>query len=441
MNICADRGMEPRSKQKLIKYAPRVLLGLLALVLLGFIQSTDGHAQPSIEYRVENKTGISTESTENLIVRFLETEELHLGENVKENGETFFLAMGKAPILASPSAKSFIGSRQNAYDRAVLNAKAELVQYLRQAIRNNIKNIYKEPYERRNSVRIEQMTRQGIELGIAREIAVAVVQNPVNQEKPIHALSITGERFVRSELDRKLSQFGLDPSAAINDEDIERLFTATQISINLEFIAKERLTGAMVYKTFESIQNQETAEIAVLVIHSDRLHSAAKALYSGDTTFIPSGMRKSPIGNQMPKTKGALMSTFGAQLRADENGELVVLAYAQQSPRNQSAKSMNTAKKRALQIAIAQIRYLVAEIVSIPRVVRSSNTIQEYMDGMAEYQLDHSYRETVERTAGKLEIEGITGLRRWEGEHPLTKDVVTGIVVAWSPSQVNFAVD
>ena len=52
------------------------------------------------------------------------------------------------------------------------------------------------------------------------------------------------------------------------------------------------------FKTFESIQNQETAEIAVLVIHSDRLHSAAKALYSGDTTFIPSGMRKSPIGNQ-----------------------------------------------------------------------------------------------------------------------------------------------
>ena len=209
-----------------------------------------------------------------------------------------------------------------------------------------------------------------------------------------------------------------------------------QFKRSLENIAKERLAGVIAYKTFERVQGDKQGEIAVLIIHSNRLHAVTNALFSGDSSFIPSGTRKAPLAEQIPKTIAGLTSTFGAQIRADGEGQPTVIAYAQQGPRTESDSSMNKARKRALQIAISQIRFLVAEIIAIRETATNSKTVQEYNDGMRRYQLDDSYRGKVEAIAGSLRIEGITSLRRWEGEHPLTKYPIAGVVVVWSPSEV-----
>ena len=82
---------------------------------------------------------------------------------------------------------------------------------------------------------------------------------------------------------------------------------------------------------------------------------------------------------------------------------------------------------------MAQVRFLAAEIIATRETATHSKTVQEYNDGMSEYQLDDSYREKVEETAGSLEIKGISTLKRWQGEHPLTKHPIAGVVVAWSP--------
>ena len=415
-------------------YFPNSLLWLLIFVFSVFAQHNDAIAEQSPEDQIEDEGAIFEETIEDRIFDFLEAKGWRLGKNIEGNGQSFLLAIGKAAVLASPSAKIFIASRQNAFDRAMLNAKQEMVQFLSQEIKAGIMNLYSEPSDQREDARVEQLMREGMALELAKKVATAADQHsPPDMLTTVHALSVAGERLVRSEINRELTKRGIDLSRPVQGREVESVLTSMQFQGSLENIAKERLAGVIAYKTFERVQGDKQGETAVLIIYSDRLHGAANALFSGDTNLIPSGRRKTPLAEQMPKTTAGLMSTFGAQIRTDGKGQLVVISYAQQGPRTKSNSSMNKAKKRALQIAMAQVRFLAAEIVATRETATHSKTVQEYNDGMSEYQLDDSYREKVEETARSLEIKAITILIRCQGEHPLTKHPIAGVVVAWSP--------
>ena len=415
-------------------YFPNSLLWLLIFVFSVFSQHDDAIAEQSPEDQIEDEGAIFEETIEDRLFDFLEAKGWRLGKNIEGNGQSFLLAMGKAAVLASPSAKTFIASRQNAFDRAMLNAKQEMVEFLRQEIKAGIINLYSQPSDQREDARVEQLMREGMALESAKKVATAAGQHsPPDMLNTVHALSVAGEILVRSEINRELTKQGVDLSRPVQGQEVESVLTSMQFQGSLENIAKERLAGVIAYKTFERVQGDKQGETAVLIVYSDRLHGAANALFSGDTNLIPSGKRKTPLAEQMPKTTAGLMSTFGAQIRTDGKGQLVVIAYAQQGPRTKSSSSMNKAKIRALQTAMAQVRFLAAEIVATRETATHSKTVQEYNDGMSEYQLDDSYREKVEETARSLEIKGITILKRWQGEHPLTKQPIAGVVVAWSP--------
>ena len=89
---------------------------------------------------------------------------------------------------------------------------------------------------------------------------------------------------------------------------------------------------------------------------------------------------------------------------------------------------------------MAEIRFFAGEIVATTENSQSSETFEEY-DATFNYQLDDSYAESVEATAASLEIKGITTLKRWQGEHPLTKHPIAGVAVSWSPSSADFAAE
>ena len=93
-------------------YFPNSLLWLLLFVFSLFAQQSDAIAEQSPDNHIEDEEAIFEEAVEDRMFGFLKAKGWRLGKNIKGNGQSFLLAMGKAAVLASPSAKNFIGSRQ-----------------------------------------------------------------------------------------------------------------------------------------------------------------------------------------------------------------------------------------------------------------------------------------------------------------------------------------
>ena len=112
--------------------------------LLGLIMSPLTHLQAQ-EFAVDESISATEKPNINDIVDdFLNSRGWYEGENTKKDGSTFFIAVGKGTIAAGRSDPCWVTSRQLAFDKAMLNAKREMLQFQEQKISTELESEYQE---------------------------------------------------------------------------------------------------------------------------------------------------------------------------------------------------------------------------------------------------------------------------------------------------------
>ena len=355
----------------------------------------------------------------------------------RKDGSTLMVVSGIGTVSAPRKSPAFVGSRQNAYDKAMLDAKKELVELMGTNISGQIKSHYSEPSSARQQEKIEQRRSEGLAVEAAGNAARARANsmNKGAESEGERAEVNQGMRLVQQKVDQRLRELGYDPSKPVEEQALRKVTQEESFNKLVRATAKSRIVGLQPFKIFENYNEGEQGEVGVVAVWSPKLAATAKAIYSGDLSNIPrSEQGKAPFEEQVPDDKKVLLSTFGVRQVIGPDGEFGVLSFAQSAPRNMNRRSINSAYEKAKLNAMFNIRQFAGEVASVETVQSKTETAKSFSDGMESYQYDNSYQQTIRAKAKEINISGMRTVKYWDGVHPISDKPVAGAVVLWTPS-------
>lgn len=344
---------------------------------------------------------------------YLQSKGMQGGPNVKANGDTYVIAVGLGTILAPKDDPQYTASRVNAFDRAMLAAKAEMAR--------NLEGIFETAMEMR-AVAPDQLNLKDAQTAVAYQIT----QLPED--------SLVGGLY--RAMDKKLSeelakQPGATP-AEITDSASFRAFRQAS--------AVAAVAGLQAYHTIEVIEGDK-GTIAVAALWSPKLARLAESMVKG--TKLAVGGAKKTVRAQLPTDAQTMLSTFGAKTMVDEQGELVLVSFGQSVARNEnSALSERAAYSQARLAAETQIRSFAGEMVSFGATSENAELTFEFPGETGKlYENINSYQEFQESSAKAMTIRGISQLTTWKAKHPVSGRTVYGSICTWKPSSAALAND
>ena len=92
---------------------------------------------------VATEAAVEAKSVHDMVDEYLNAKGYSEGENAK-GGKSFYVAVGYGVIQAPLESRSYIDSRVNAYNKAMLEAKAKMAEYLEVSIRTETEHDYSE---------------------------------------------------------------------------------------------------------------------------------------------------------------------------------------------------------------------------------------------------------------------------------------------------------
>ena len=221
-----------------------------------------------------------------------------IGENRKRSGDMFFVQIGSGRIQAPPGHPNYVNSRQNAYTKAMLEAKGNIVSSL--------------------SVTIEREIQLQVKEG---QFASKSETKPAGTMSSIWDKTLT---LINSELDTRLKEQGV-----IDISDAEQKRKAEEIAQNtlnseefkdmISTAAAMRLKGVRRVFVNESVQSGEQGEICVVALYSGKTMKMADAIVTGDLSHAPKGRVGKPLRDQIPDWKTSsgvrqLMNAYGTEM-------------------------------------------------------------------------------------------------------------------------------
>lgn len=360
------------------------------------------------EDAVATEAAVEEKNVHDIVDEYLNSKGMSEGENTKKDGSSYYVAVGYGVIQAPIGSRSYIDSRVNAYNKAMLAAKKQMAQYLEISIRTETEKSYSEGNFNQNEAAEQD------ELSIGAKLKTLIV----------------------AKIDKALREEGIDPDKA----DKEARERAAKKQLNSDFYkkvistaAKAEITGMQVMCSFEGTPSGEKGEIGVVAIWSPKLQAMARAISHGGK--LPSGIGKRPIKEQIPTDKKVLLSTFGVQQKLDENGNLVLVAFGQAGGVSESPTSGNAARSKAKMQAMAAIREFAGETVAVTEDAINAESVEEFENAAESYEDASAFSQKIKATAEKLNISGISTIKNWDAKHPLSGRTVYGVVCAWSPNQ------
>lgn len=358
------------------------------------------------EDAVANEAAVEPKSVQDIVAEYLESKGMAEGENKKKDGSSYYVAVGYGVIQAPLDSRGYTDSRVNAYNKAMLDAKAKMAEYLEISIRTETEHDYAEGNFGGNEAAEQD------ELSIRAKL----------------------KRLITAKLDDALREEGLDPEAA--DRAARERVAKKQLNSDfyqkaISTAAKAEITGMQVMCSFEGVPAGKKGEIGVVSIWSPKLQAMAQSISRGGK--LPSGVGKNPIKEQIPTEKKVLLSTFGIQQKIDENGNLVLVAFGQAGAVTDSPQSANAARNKAKMQAMAAIREFAGETVAVTTDAMNAESVDEFENAAEEYNDASAYSQKIKAVAETMKISGIATIKNWEAKHPITGRTVYGAVCAWSP--------
>lgn len=390
----------------------KLMFAALCLSAMGL-----GFAQEAVpaEETVTEKCTIEEKTVQDMIDEFLNSKGWVPGENAK-NGKRFFVATGTG-VIQAPRSKpsSYVNSRVNAFNKAMLDAKKNMVEYLTVSIESETERDYKE----------------GDSLSSGSTSAVEEDPNSF-----MHKL----KTLVHAKLDKALRKEGVDPDAANKEaaaQKAKELLATEDYKKMVRTAAQAQVVGFQAICTFEGTPSSDKGEIGVVAIWSPKLQEMATSILTGRP--VAKGKTKRPIREQISNDPGALLSTFGVQQKIDEQGDLVLVSYGQAGGVSESKMAAKGATGKAKAYALAALREFAGENVAVATDVLNAETDEEFGNAAEAYNDASAFSEKIKTVASKLNIAGISVVKNWKFKHPLTGTTVYGVVCAWAPKQAESA--
>ena len=367
------------------------------------------HAQEAApESAVGNEAAVEQKNIHDIVDEYLASKGMSEGENSKKDGSRYYVAVGYGAIQAPLESRSYIDSRVNAYNKAMLDAKAKMAEYLEIVIRTETEHDYSEG----NWGGTE--TAEDNDLSINAKV----------------------KRLIMERLDKDLQTEGLHPdetNAEARERNARKRLNSDFYKKVISTAAKAEITGMQVMCSFEGVPAGKKGEIGVVAIWSPKLQAMAQSISNGGK--LPSGIGKKPIKEQIPTDKAVLLSTFGVQQKIDENGDLVLVAFGQAGAVTDSPQSTNVARSKAKMQAMAAIREFAGESVAVMTDAVNAENVEEFENAAEEYEDVSAFSQKIKAVAESLNISGIATIKNWDCKHPLTGRTVYGVVCSWSPKQ------
>jgi hypothetical protein len=422
------------------------MLKMVKLCLIGSLLFSSLVAQAErVEYNVPDDISL-VEGPD--MMQFLEeyksSKGWHEMKITRKDGSSMIVVKGIANVSAPRTSPNFIASRQIAFDKAMLQAKKELVEFLETEISGELTSYFSEPSEKRQEEELIQRQREGLVLESAKDVAGAAAEDVgiFSKFKVGKVASDKAKDLLIYEANLKLKELGYDPNKPVDEQTLRKITQSDKFSKSISSVAKSRVVGLQAFKVFENHGSGKKGEIGVIAIWSPKLNAVANAIYSGDMSFIPPAKKgKKPFKDQIPQNPEVLMSTFGARQFIGEDGGYGVMAFAQVGPKSNNSRSINAAYNKAKLNAMFMIRQFAGEVASVQVDQSQDESTTKYADKMEAYEYDESYQELIKSNAEAINISGLQTLKSWKAIHPLTKTPVVGSVVLWTPSGYETAVD
>lgn len=384
----------------------RLMIGAICLVAVGrvFAQAT----APAPEATSQEQCAIEEKDVDAMMDEYIASKGWVEGLNEK-GGKRFFVAKGTGVIQAPRASQHYIDSRVNAYNKAMLEAKKAMVEYL------------------------------GVE--IATETSKEYAEGSAVSPTPTEGQEVAGKlkQFLYAKLNKSLASEGIDP---VKDPAAAKAALGKQLNSEkyrkmISTMAQAKVLGLQAACTFEGSPSSGKGEIGVVAIWSDKLQQMASSLVTGAP--VPAVGGKRPIAAQVSSDPKVLMSTFGVQQKIDENGDLVLVGFGQAGAISESKMSANAAKTKARQAAMAAIREFAGEQVAVATDTLNAETAEEFEGGAEVYANESAMKEKIKAAAGRMNIAGIAPLRNVKCKHPLNGKTVFVCVVTWCPKQAGQA--
>lgn len=331
------------------------------------------------------------------------------------------VASGVAMVSVREGQENWVDSRNDAYLRAELEAKTQVVSFL-------MSNVSQE-----RVVKLVENTQSN-----DGEVQKEVQEGSALMSK-LKRIGNKGLKIIETEMNNYLAKYdeNYDP-----DEFRESTPEQKKIIFNGFFqrvvrtSALRTVTGFTPSFTTEARQGQEYA-VLVGIIWSPKSNQLAISM-ANDVYNIPPVTPSKSIDQYVKDLGPKVFNLWGTRLMIDEKGDYNVVAFAQYAPSevnpNRRENALQEAKGNAANRASGLIRAFVNETVSGSVQEDFSEVIQEFEDGT---QATEIIRKTIKERKGKSRAKNLRGLATvtdWSIDHPVTGQKVAGAVVVWSPS-------
>lgn len=398
----------------------------------GFIEE---QATPELSNSISGNISIQSRTSQ-----FLSSQGLRAGDN-KINGRSLLVFVGTASINALPSDNNFIASRVNAFSKAMLNAKSQCAKF--QASKISVETSY--DFSQPDPERVRQDTERLVQEGLVREAAMRVAQSLNNEVQnsnlpdSVKIGSYYQEKLLNHKLSNELMRMKLDPKQAIDAQVVRGVIQTESFRHQIRLIAAQRCSGLKVVTAFEQNPSNGQGSIAVITYWSQRLHQTVNAVLTGNYELITGAPTGLSLDQQIPNNLSTLLTTMGVQLHTDENGQQVILAYAQDQPLTKNQSSIDVAYQKAELRAVGMIRSFLGETIVVNDNIDDNETAIVFDDETTSTQMNSSYSSKVKASAEQLKLTGLSQVHSWETLHPASQTPVVGVVVQWKPSSALMA--
>ncbi|MFO1540328.1 MAG: DUF6844 domain-containing protein [Chloroflexota bacterium] len=338
----------------------------------------------------------------------------------------FLVVVGKGPITGGPT-ESFDQRRRQAAKEAMLQAKKAMVQYLAAEVSTSTKFKYVEgtpPLD---------------------EIASASALAP---REPGALAKV--KAILNHELDKQLKERNIDPSLKTPEQRAKaeeaarqaakKILGSTEFRDAVNIAAEHELSGLQAFRTFESMGSGGSGKVAVVAVYSKKSAELHRALLGQGP--VPTGAPQQSI-MRWAESQGpdVLLYTHGVQVRTNEKGEVVLVAFGQSTAIGNSERQLDAAGKKARAQAIGELRRFMGELVMTAESDLEASSLTEFADDTSEFKSESRYSEEINARTEKLKEPGMLEALPWEKQHPQSDRLTKGSVMVWSVSEALAAND
>jgi len=336
-------------------------------------------------------------------------------------GKPFSVSVGTGIVGVEPGHANYINERQNAYDKAVLDAKGGILEALRAKVTREVASRLfagKFPPAATPEGEAASMDRRDLSSAFEKSLELA-----------------------HRELDKELERTAPPAPATAEEADaiVERIGGEAFENV-VNTLSSEMMIGVSRAFVAETSRKGMKGEVCVVVVTSENLRNVARAMVSQDARYLPPAKPGKPLSQHIPdpKTKKGLMellTSYGVQIVRDENGDYAVIAYAQAGAKSSSQLMLKAAKEEALARAQGDLRSFMGEIALKTKASQNYASYEELADGSEIYEGGSALDVAIRSASSALDIVGAKP-KYWGVKHPVSKQPIAGVILVWTPASM-----